>query len=104
MYEPIGIDKEGNEINLLDIMESDQPDSFELYSQKQDILRIAGLMKQVLDHRESQVLCLRYGLGAEPEMIHALKKMRLQNCGKIFPTNNPHLPSFFLHLSTSDPF
>ncbi len=68
LYEPIGIDKEGNEINLLDIMESDQPDSFELYSQKQDILRIAGLMKQVLDHRESQVLCLRYGLGAEPEM------------------------------------
>lgn len=68
LYEPIGIDKEGNEINLLDIMESDQPDSFEVYSQKQDILRIAGLMKQVLDERETQVLCLRYGLGYEPEM------------------------------------
>lgn len=68
LYEPIGTDKEGNEINLLDIMESDQPDSFEVYSQKQDILRIAGLMKQVLDERETQVLCLRYGLGYEPEM------------------------------------
>lgn len=68
MYEPIGIDKEGNEINLLDIMESDQPDSFEQYTQKQDIIRVGCLMKQLLDEREYQVLCLRYGLGEKGEM------------------------------------
>lgn len=68
LYEPIGIDKEGNEINLLDIMESDQPDSFEQYTQKQDIIRVGCLMKQLLDEREYQILCLRYGLGDKDEM------------------------------------
>lgn len=30
LYDPIGVDKEGNEISLLDIMESKQPSSFEV--------------------------------------------------------------------------
>ena len=68
LYEPIGIDKEGNEINLLDIMESDQPDSFDLYVKKQDVTCVGRLMHVLLDEREYQVLYFRYGLGPEPEL------------------------------------
>lgn len=68
LYEPIGIDREGNEINLLDIMESDQPDSFDLYVKKQDVTCVGRLMHVLLDEREYQVLYFRYGLGPEPEL------------------------------------
>lgn len=68
LYEPIGIDKEGNEINLLDIMESDQPDSYDLYVKKQDVTCVGRLMHVLLDEREYQVLYFRYGLGPEPEL------------------------------------
>ena len=36
LYDPIGVDKEGNEISLLDIMESKQPSSYEVLAQKED--------------------------------------------------------------------
>ena len=68
LYEPIGIDKEGNEINLLDIMESSQPSSFDLVSKKQDIILMRHLMKDLLDDREYQVLVLRYGLNQTSQL------------------------------------
>lgn len=68
LYEPIGIDKEGNEINLLDIIESDMPDSFELYSKKQNLIKTALLMKQLLEPREYEIVSLRYGLTPLGEM------------------------------------
>ena len=37
LYEPIGTDKEGNEISLLDIIESPPVDIVEEYSTRQDI-------------------------------------------------------------------
>ncbi len=68
LYEPIGIDKEGNEINLLDIMESQQPSSFEILTQKEDYQKALELIPQVLDEREAKVLTLRYGLGEKKEL------------------------------------
>lgn len=68
LYEPIGIDKEGNEINLLDIMESDQPSAFDLLSQKQDVSKVLKLMETMLEPREYQVLLFRYGLCHQPEL------------------------------------
>ncbi len=68
LYEPIGIDKEGNEINLLDIMESQQPSSFEQLTQKEDYQKALALIPKVLDFRESQVLILRYGLDGKKEL------------------------------------
>ena len=40
LYEPIGTDKEGNEISLLDIIESPPVDVIENYSTQQDILHL----------------------------------------------------------------
>ena len=70
MYEPIGIDKEGNEIHLLDIIESGGPDAVETCALKENIARLYDLMGSVLTVQEQTVLKLRYGLLGE-KRIHA---------------------------------
>lgn len=62
LYEPIGTDKEGNEINLLDIIESPPVDVVEDYSVKEDIRILLSSLEEVLTPKELQVICLRYGL------------------------------------------
>ena len=61
-YEPIGTDKEGNEIQLLDIMESGEPETMEQIQLKDDSLRIYRLLEERLSERERLVLIMRYGL------------------------------------------
>lgn len=61
-YEPIGTDKEGNEINLLDVIESQEPEAFDVFTVKEDTKKIYELLPEVLTEREREVLCLRYGL------------------------------------------
>lgn len=61
-YEPIGTDKEGNEISLLDVIESGEPEAFELVTAKDDVRRVYELLPEVLSEREREVLALRYGL------------------------------------------
>lgn len=68
LYDPIRVDKEGNEINLLDIMESNQPGSFEILSQKEDYKKAMSLISTILDEREIKVLTLRYGLNEKKEL------------------------------------
>ena len=62
LYEPIGTDKEGNEISLLDIIESPPVDIVEEYSTRVDIRHLLTHLSKVLTAREYQVICLRYGL------------------------------------------
>ena len=61
-YEPIGTDKEGNEIHLLDVMESQEPDAYELMTAKDDKRKMYECMAKVLTKRERKILSLRYGL------------------------------------------
>lgn len=77
LYDPIRVDKEGNEINLLDIMESQQPGSFELLCQKEDYAKALALIQTVLEEREAAVLTLRYGLGKEKELTQRETAERL---------------------------
>ncbi len=67
LYEPIGTDKEGNEINLLDIIESPPEDVVENYSVKQDIQKAMHLLSTCLSHKEYEVIRLRFGLFGEKE-------------------------------------
>ena len=62
LYETIGTDKEGNEIQLMDVMEGDAEDTEEQYLQKEDVRKLYKLIEQVLTAQEYEVLCLRYGL------------------------------------------
>lgn len=62
LYEPIGTDKEGNEINLLDIIESDGTDIAEHVISKDNIRQLYTSIYSVLTKRELEILVLRYGL------------------------------------------
>lgn len=61
-YEPIGTDKEGNEIQLLDIMESAERPALDQIGLKDDTRKVYELLDQILSERERQVIIMRYGL------------------------------------------
>ena len=62
LYEPIGTDREGNEINLLDVMIQEQPDVVEEMEKQRRLGELYGLLDTELTDREKNVLILRYGL------------------------------------------
>ncbi len=63
LFEPIGTDKEGNEIHLMDIMEGETKDIVgELY-QEGMLKRLQSSASVTLTPRELKILSLRYGLG-----------------------------------------
>ena len=62
LYEPIGTDKEGNEINLLDIVEYDDKEISDHIILEDTILQLYNAIQKLLDPRELEVLSLRYGL------------------------------------------
>lgn len=66
-YEPIGTDKEGNEISLLDVIESQEPDAFYVITARDDAKKIYEVLPKVLTEREREVLSLRYGLYGNEE-------------------------------------
>lgn len=62
IYEPIGTDKEGNEISLLDILKQDQPDIIEEMDNKKNISQLREIINTCLNQREKEIILLRYGL------------------------------------------
>lgn len=62
LYEPIGSDKEGNEINLMDIMECTNEDTLEELITEYHIQTIYRLIHTILSSREQEIIILRYGL------------------------------------------
>jgi RNA polymerase sporulation-specific sigma factor len=62
LQEPIGIDKEGNEISLIDIMETEDESIIEQVDLTMKIRQLYEKIKSTLKSRERMVLELRYGL------------------------------------------
>ncbi len=62
LYEPIGMDKEGNQINLLDIVESEEPDVVEELEKERQTRKMMELVPLVLNERERLIVSQRYGL------------------------------------------
>ena len=62
LYEPIGTDREGNEISLLEVMEYAEIEIPEKIDLKDNIVYLYQVLDQVLTKRERQVLTMRYGL------------------------------------------
>lgn len=67
LYEPIGTDREGNEIRLYDVIESDEEDACMQLALKNDISLLYEKLESVLTDREQLVLKKRYGLYGEKE-------------------------------------
>lgn len=62
LYEPIGTDREGNEIKLYDIIETDESDVPEKIHLKENIQKLYEKVENELSKRERLVLKMRYGL------------------------------------------
>ena len=67
LYEPIGADREGNEIQLFDVIEMNEEDVYRRLERKEDVIRLYQQVESVLSQRERMVLKLRYGLYNEEE-------------------------------------
>ncbi len=65
--EPIGFDKEGNEITILDILKTDKPDFIEDIHTKNNIKALKKYFN-VLTDTEKEIIIKRYGLNNEDEI------------------------------------
>ena len=77
LYEPIGTDKEGNEIHLLDIVEANEQDITDQCIHKERILQLYGCLREVLSPLEYEVIKYRYGLFGEKELTQRALGKRL---------------------------
>lgn len=71
LFEPIGQDKEGNEIQLMDIIEQQQFDVVEDMERRNQIKKLVTYLKESLTAREREILSLRYGLNGEDALTQS---------------------------------
>lgn len=62
LQDPIGVDKEGNEITLIDVIGNEAESIVDEVELKMQVKKLYNKMKSVLKSREKVVLELRYGL------------------------------------------
>ena len=62
LYEPIGTDREGNEISLMDVIRIDEENVLASVITSESLRSVGDIFEDVLDPREQQVIALRYGL------------------------------------------
>ena len=68
LYEPIGTDKEWNQIQLLDVVVSEDEDVVELLEQDRKVRRLNEIIPQTLSGRELFIIINRYGLYGKKTM------------------------------------
>lgn len=61
LFEPVGSDKDGNDIALMDVIPQTE-DGFEAIENGIVLEKVKSLVKEVLDETEKDVIELRYGL------------------------------------------
>jgi RNA polymerase sporulation-specific sigma factor len=66
LHDPIGQDKEGNEISLIDILKSDSEDVFDTIQLNMELEKVMKYLR-VLDEREKEVIIGRFGLNMQEE-------------------------------------
>lgn len=67
LYDPIGSDKEGNMIRLMDICMAEEIDVVESLSEEQNLSKLKGYIEEILTEREKEIIRLRYGLDGNKE-------------------------------------
>jgi len=76
LQEPIGIDKEGNEISLMDVLSSDEDSIIEVVENKIQVKKLYNKIESCLAHREKIVVEMRYGLlDGKPKTQREIAKM-----------------------------
>ena len=67
LNDSIGIDKDGNEINLIDVIKDNNKDYIEIIN-NQDNINILNKLLNILNKREKEIIIKRYGLFNEDEL------------------------------------
>lgn len=67
LFEPIGMDKEGNQIQLMDVLELDEADVAENVQTREQIAQLYANMERILSPREYLIVKRRFGLEGEEE-------------------------------------
>ena len=67
LFEPIGTDKEGKQIHLMEVLLVDEIDIAKQLEMHRDINLIKKNLDKVLDEREALIIKKRYGLAGEKE-------------------------------------
>ena len=62
LQDPIGVDKEGNEISLIDVLSSEKDSVIDKVEMKLQINALYNKMNSALTEREGEILKMRYGL------------------------------------------
>ena len=68
LYEPIGTDKEGKQIHLMEVLLIDEVDVAKQMEVRRDIDLVKRYIDKVLDEREIFIIKKRYGMFGEREM------------------------------------
>ena len=76
LNEPIGFDKDGNEITVMDVLKLPSPD-FALDIQTKDNIKLLKKYINVLNKREKDIIIKRYGLDNNEEQTQKMIAKRL---------------------------
>ncbi len=68
LFEPIGTDKEGNEITLLDICTQNHEDYSDSMERKNQLRIMTQVVNSSLNEREKRILIMRFGLNGTDEL------------------------------------
>lgn len=67
LYDPIGVDKDGETVNLMDVIEADEKEVLETIILEQDVAELYDAYHRCLKPMEKEVLGMRYGLFGNEE-------------------------------------
>lgn len=68
LNEPIGVDKEGNSISLMEVTCINELDVLSRMEHDEDVIRVRAYVEQILNEREREIIILRYGLNEKQPM------------------------------------
>lgn len=77
LYDPIGTDKEGNEISLLDVTGKEQEDIFDHLEKDERLKKLPELLETRLTDREREIIVMRYGLSDGREVTQRMVGKKL---------------------------
>ncbi|MDO4325358.1 MAG: sigma-70 family RNA polymerase sigma factor [bacterium] len=105
LYEPIGVDKDGETVSLLDVMEIENKEVLDSLILEQDIKELYQAYETCLKDSEQTVLRMRYGLfggkeytqreiaeelGISRSYVSRIEKKAIEKMRKAFASGYPH--------------
>lgn len=74
LQDPIGIDKEGNEICLMDVLGTESDSVLDEVDNRISVKKLYLMIEKVLQGKEKIIIKLRYGLNGEPQTQREIAK------------------------------